>query len=83
MIKLNSLPGIIAKFKGDEEEETAISNGEFDYLFASPECLVGDKLFCQLLQNFGVSTIGIDEFHTISAWGDDDKGKEAYRKWFQ
>lgn len=53
---------------GDEEEETAISNGEFDYLFASPECLVGDKLFCQVLQNFGVSTIVIDEFHTISAW---------------
>ena len=45
--------------------------GKFDYLFASPEYLeylVGDKKFRATLQTFDVSTIVVDEFHTISTW---------------
>ena len=55
-------------FTGDEEAERVISSGDFDYLFASPESLVGDKDFRQVLQKFNVSTVVIDEFHTISTW---------------
>lgn len=36
------------------------------WLFAFPECLVGDKHPRQVLQNFSASTIVIDEFHSIS-----------------
>ena len=42
--------------------------GKFDYLFASPEYLVGDKKFRATLKTFDVSTIVVDEFHTISTW---------------
>lgn len=45
-----------------------INRGEFDILFASPESLVGDSKFRQLLQNFNVGMIVIDEFHTIATW---------------
>ncbi|XP_061190292.1 probable ATP-dependent DNA helicase RecS [Saccostrea echinata] len=33
------------------------------------------------LQKFNVSTIVVDEFHTISTWGEEE-GKQAFRKWF-
>lgn len=45
-------------------------NGQFDYLFASPEALVGDKIWRSKLQdlNLDVSVIVVDEFHTIATW---------------
>lgn len=32
-------------------------------------------------KTFDVSTIVVDEFHTISTWGEEE-GKQAFRKWF-
>ena len=45
-----------------------IEKGEFDYMFASPEMLVGDKDWRGKIQKFEVSTIVVDQFHTISTW---------------
>lgn len=47
------------------------------------ELLVGDSTFRDQLHAFDVSTIVVDEFHTIACWGEkDDDDREAFRKWF-
>lgn len=79
--RLNSIPGIRAVYKGGSQDNELIQSGDFDYLFASPEYLVGDKTFRAKIQTFDVSTIVVDEFHTISTWGEEE-GKQAFRKWF-
>lgn len=45
-----------------------IREGAFDYLFGAPELLVGDSSFREQLHKFSVSTIVVDEFHTIASW---------------
>uniref|UniRef100_A0A8W8NTW7 Uncharacterized protein n=1 Tax=Magallana gigas TaxID=29159 RepID=A0A8W8NTW7_MAGGI len=77
--RLNSIPGIRAVYKGGSQDNELIQSGDFDYLFASPEYLVGDKTFRAKIQTFDVSTIVVDEFHTISTWGEEE-GKQAFRK---
>ena len=53
---------------GTQEADRIIREGAFDYLFGSPELLVGDSSFRDQLLEFGVSTIVVDEFHTIASW---------------
>ncbi|XP_048747213.2 probable ATP-dependent DNA helicase RecS [Ostrea edulis] len=81
--RLNGIPGIRAVQKGSNaDDEKDIEDGNFQYLFSSPEILVGDKVFRSKLQQYKVSTIVVDEVHTISTWGQSDEKKEAFRKWF-
>lgn len=55
-------------FLGGSQDNELMQRGEFDYLFASPEHLVGDKTFRTTIQAFDVSTLVVDEVHTISTW---------------
>lgn len=68
-------------FLGGSQDNELMQRGEFDYLFASPEHLVGDKTFRTTIQALDVSTLVVDEVHTISTWGEEE-GKQAFRKWF-
>ena len=52
---------------GTHETDTIIREGRIDYLFGSPDLLVGDHFFRDLLHQFDVSTIVLDEFHTIAS----------------
>lgn len=53
---------------GTPEADRIIRDGAFGYLFGSPELLVGDSTFIDQLHAFDVSTIVVDEFHTIACW---------------
>jgi superfamily II DNA helicase RecQ len=50
------------------ETDESITQGKFDYLFGSPENLLGNREFRKEIQKFSVSTIVVDEFHTIASW---------------
>lgn len=80
--RLSQIPGVKAVYLGGGCRDPAVERGEFDYLFAAPEMLVGDQHWRSVCQKFKVSTIVIDEFHTIATWGEDEGGKKAFRKWF-
>ncbi|OWF35276.1 ATP-dependent DNA helicase RecS [Mizuhopecten yessoensis] len=82
--RLKNIPGIKAEYKcRSAEGDLNIEKGQFDYLYASPEALVGDKNWSYKLKEFSVSTIVVDEFHTISTWGENkEEDKKAFRKWF-
>ncbi|XP_063419305.1 probable ATP-dependent DNA helicase RecS [Mytilus trossulus] len=82
--RLRNIPGIKAEYTGSSAAANEnIIMGHFDYLFSSPEILVGDKDWREKLQRFKVSTIVVDEFHTIATWGEkEDESKQAFRKWF-
>lgn len=45
---------------GTSEADRIIKDGAFDYLFGSPELLVGDGAFKDQLHAFDVSTIVVD-----------------------
>ncbi|XP_061173396.1 ATP-dependent DNA helicase RecQ-like [Saccostrea echinata] len=67
--RLSKIPNIRAIYRdGTQEADRIIKEGAFDYLFGSPELLVGDSSFRDQLHQFGVSTIVVDEFHTIACW---------------
>lgn len=82
--RLSKIPNIRAIYRnGTPEADHIIRDGAFDYLFGSPELLVGDSTFRDQLHAFDVSTIVVDEFHTIACWGEkDDDDRNAFRKWF-
>lgn len=82
--RLSKIPGIKAIYKGGcSQTDEDIESGSFDFLFASPETLVGDQKWRVALQQFEVSTIVVDEFHTIATWGEDEgDSKKTFRKWF-
>ena len=50
------------------ESDILCKEGKFDYLFGSPEHLVGDASWRNIIKDFTVSTIVVDEFHTITSW---------------
>ncbi|XP_053388901.1 bifunctional 3'-5' exonuclease/ATP-dependent helicase WRN-like [Mercenaria mercenaria] len=80
--RLREIPDVSAFYLGESEEsDLLIKEGKFDYLFGSPEHLVGDDSWRNVIKTFNVSTIVVGEFHTITSWGEDDTGK-AFRKWF-
>ncbi|XP_053390806.1 bifunctional 3'-5' exonuclease/ATP-dependent helicase WRN-like [Mercenaria mercenaria] len=80
--RLREIPDVSAFYLGESEEsDLLIKEGKFDYLFGSPEHLVGDDSWRNVIKTFNVSTIVVDEFHTITSWDEDDTGK-AFRKWF-
>jgi len=61
---------MIVIFSGSSADSDASIDGQFDYLFASLEALVGDRIWRSKLQdlNLDVSVIVVDEFHTIATW---------------
>lgn len=65
---MNSIRTFSIHLVGGSQDNELIQSGDFDYLFASPEYFVGDKTFRAKIQTFDVSTIVVDEFHTISTW---------------
>jgi superfamily II DNA helicase RecQ len=50
------------------DSDQVITDGNFDYLFASPEALVGNSGFRQTLLGFKVDTIVVEECHTMYTW---------------
>ncbi|XP_076072468.1 ATP-dependent DNA helicase RecQ-like [Mytilus galloprovincialis] len=84
--KLQSVPMIKSAFKGASKEvDEMIAKGDVDIVFASPEALVGDKDWRSIIQEFAVSLIVIDEFHTVATWGglEEPNEEKAFRKWFK
>ncbi|XP_062576024.1 ATP-dependent DNA helicase RecQ-like, partial [Saccostrea cucullata] len=83
--RLNSIPNVKAVYKGESKDsDHIIAEGKFDYLIASPEVLVGNSGFRQILQEFKVDTIVVDECHTMCTWGGlGDEEQLAFRKWFR
>nr|XP_022292514.1 uncharacterized protein LOC111103492 [Crassostrea virginica] len=82
--KLSVIPNVRAIYRdGSKETDCMIREGAFDYLFGAPELLVGDSSFREQLHKFSVSTIVVDEFHTIASWGEkDEEDRQAFRRWF-
>ncbi|XP_078310160.1 ATP-dependent DNA helicase RecQ-like [Crassostrea virginica] len=82
--KLSRIPNVRAIYRdGIEETDRIIREGALDYLFGALELLVGDSSFREQLHHFSVSTIVVDEFHTIASWGEkDEEDRQAFRKWF-
>lgn len=76
--RLSKIPNIRAIYRdGTPEADRIIRDGAFDYLFGSPELLVGDSTFIDQLHAFDVSTI-VQPF--LGEKDDDDRN--AFRKWF-
>ncbi|XP_052777062.1 probable ATP-dependent DNA helicase RecS [Mya arenaria] len=71
-----------AECESRETDEQA-KREDFDILFASPETLVGDEEWRDAIKEIDVSLIVVDEFHTVTEWGENDKGNIAFRKWFR
>ncbi|XP_062582012.1 probable ATP-dependent DNA helicase RecS [Saccostrea cucullata] len=82
--RVHRLTGCRAEILGnDKTGDFAIRDGKVDFIFGSPETLVGNKEWRSSLQKLQVDTIVVDEFHTIATWGtDEDNQKKAFRKWF-
>lgn len=82
------LPGIQNLLKylfigSSDEDDRNILDGRVDIVYGSPEALVGNPEWRESMRSsLEVSTIVIDEFHTIATWGQSEDGKEAFRKWF-
>ena len=45
-----------------------IEGGKIGIIYASPESLVGDSHWRSTIQRLNVTTIVVDEFHTIATW---------------
>ncbi|KAK3106296.1 hypothetical protein FSP39_017283 [Pinctada imbricata] len=67
---------------GCEEED--ILNGRFDFIFGSPESVVGEKKWTNILSDYGkrLKLIVVDEAHTVVQWGMESKTDEAFREMF-
>lgn len=52
---------------GDEDDRN-ILDGRVDIVYGSPEALVGNPEWRESMRSLEVSTIVIDEFHTIATW---------------
>ncbi|KAK3107439.1 hypothetical protein FSP39_014645 [Pinctada imbricata] len=77
--KLNGVPEIRHITNDDDK----LRNGQFDYMFGSPELFVGSNKWREMIRESAIDLIVIDEFHTIATWGEKERdGKEAFRKWF-
>ncbi|XP_062608008.1 ATP-dependent DNA helicase RecQ-like [Saccostrea cucullata] len=82
--KLKQTTLVSAEYLGSSPEaDSAISNGDVDLIYGSPELLVGNVQRREIIQKLDVSLIVIDEFHTIATWGGMGNEEEAFRKWFR
>ena len=53
----------------DKDEEADILNGNFDFLFASPESLLAVSTWREMLgQNENIRLMVVDEAHTVLHW---------------
>ncbi|VDI28640.1 Hypothetical predicted protein [Mytilus galloprovincialis] len=80
--RLQKIPNLKAVYIGSSSDISEDMK-DVNIIYASPETLVGDPICREVLKTLHVSTIVIDEFHTIATWGEDIDGKPAFRKWFQ
>ncbi|XP_062613037.1 uncharacterized protein LOC134274817 [Saccostrea cucullata] len=65
--RVHRLTGCRAQILGnDKTGYFAIRDGNVDFIFGSPETLVGNKEWRSSLQKLQVDTIVVDEFHTIA-----------------
>uniref|UniRef100_A0A8W8MR34 Helicase ATP-binding domain-containing protein n=1 Tax=Magallana gigas TaxID=29159 RepID=A0A8W8MR34_MAGGI len=59
---------------------------ECDFLFGSPEALLGERKWRERLQTpeyqRKIKLIVVDEAHTIVQWGIGSKDEEPFREWF-
>lgn len=51
-----------------DEDDRNILDGRVDIVYGSPEALVGNPEWRESMRSLEVSTIVIDEFHTIATW---------------
>uniref|UniRef100_A0A8W8JAS0 Helicase ATP-binding domain-containing protein n=1 Tax=Magallana gigas TaxID=29159 RepID=A0A8W8JAS0_MAGGI len=68
----------------DGKESDSIKRGEYDFLFSSPEAVVGNPEWrAMLLGPAGerVRLLVIDEAHTVLHWGESDDYDEPFRQW--
>ncbi|XP_033730565.1 ATP-dependent DNA helicase RecQ-like [Pecten maximus] len=69
----------------DLAEEEYIINGEFNFVFGSPEALVGERKWRNMLTSYGdrLKVLVVDEAHTVIQWGSSEGQKDvAFREWF-
>lgn len=60
---------IFIEFVGSSSEsDLNILKGRIDVIYGSPEAFVGDPEWRNSMQHLDVTTIVIDEFHTIATW---------------
>ena len=54
----------------DADEDNDIIDGQFDFVFGSPEAIVGDDKWKSMLQNYKdrLKLIVVDEAHTVIQW---------------
>lgn len=78
--------GFSATYIGkDGKESDSIKRGEYDFLFSSPEAVVGNPEWrAMLLGPAGerVRLLVIDEAHTVLHWGESDDYDEPFRQWY-
>uniref|UniRef100_A0A8W8N9U5 DNA 3'-5' helicase n=2 Tax=Magallana gigas TaxID=29159 RepID=A0A8W8N9U5_MAGGI len=79
--------GFSAMCVGDEEfNDPRLTKMECDFLFGSPEALLGDRKWRERLQTpeyqRKIKLIVVDEAHTIVQWGIGSKDEEPFREWF-
>uniref|UniRef100_A0A8W8NVH0 DEAD/DEAH-box helicase domain-containing protein n=1 Tax=Magallana gigas TaxID=29159 RepID=A0A8W8NVH0_MAGGI len=67
---LRSISNLTAAYKGSsDEDDRNILDGRVDIVYGSPEALVGNPEWRESMRSsLEVSTIVIDEFHTIATW---------------
>ncbi|KAK3108745.1 hypothetical protein FSP39_014687 [Pinctada imbricata] len=73
----------IGKDIGENEE---IINGQFSYLFGSPESFVGDSKWREVLKSEpyrnNLKLIVVDEAHTVTLWGEGRESEDPFRECF-
>ncbi|XP_052274397.1 ATP-dependent DNA helicase RecQ-like [Dreissena polymorpha] len=78
--------GFKATFIGrDPNEESDILSGMHDFIYSSPESLLGVQKWRDMMANStSIKLIVVDEAHTIIQWGeaDSEQEKEPFREWF-
>ncbi|XP_052711702.1 ATP-dependent helicase wrn-1-like [Crassostrea angulata] len=76
--------GFKATYIGRDPTDYAINEGIFKFIFASPEALVGDRKWRDVVANLRdrIKVIVVDEVHTVVQWGEGNKHHEAFREHF-
>ncbi|XP_048771753.2 uncharacterized protein LOC125677677 [Ostrea edulis] len=84
--RLSSLGYRAVHLEGSTDVES-VMNGYYNFIFGSPEVLVGETKWRDVLKNPEFTKrhrlIVVDEAHTIIHWGEEkNKQETAFREWF-
>ncbi|XP_062622050.1 uncharacterized protein LOC134283551 [Saccostrea cucullata] len=83
--RLNRL-GYRAVQVSNDTDKQAVMNGYFQFVFGSPELLVGDDKWREVLRNPIFTSknqlIVVDEAHTVIQWGLEHQQEGPFREWF-